>query len=38
MRTGPRLTLEMGLGITTWLVEWCEATARRLENDERNEA
>jgi DNA-binding PadR family transcriptional regulator len=30
MPTGPRLTLEMGLGITTWLIGWCEATERRL--------
>jgi DNA-binding PadR family transcriptional regulator len=31
MRTGPSLTLEMGLGITRWLIEWCDATAKRLE-------
>jgi len=30
MPTGPRLTLEMGLGITRWLIDWCEATERRL--------
>jgi hypothetical protein len=30
MPTGPRLTLEIGLGITRWLVDWCEATERRL--------
>jgi hypothetical protein len=30
MRPGAGLTLEIGLGITGWLVEWCEATERRL--------
>ena len=34
--TGPGLTLEMGLGITGWLVEWCEATERRLAGTEMN--
>ena len=33
MPTGPRLTLELGLGLTSWLIEWCEATERRLSND-----
>jgi DNA-binding PadR family transcriptional regulator len=37
MRTGPRLTLEIGLGITRWLIEWCEATERRLAADEQDE-
>jgi hypothetical protein len=36
MPTGPRLTLEMGLGITRWLIEWCEATERRLAGDGNN--
>ena len=36
MPTGPRLTLEIGLGITGWLVEWCEATERRLAETEMN--
>jgi DNA-binding PadR family transcriptional regulator len=30
MRSGPRLTLEIGLGVTRWLIEWCEATERHL--------
>jgi DNA-binding PadR family transcriptional regulator len=30
MPTGPSLTLEIGLGITTWLIDWCQATERRL--------
>jgi DNA-binding PadR family transcriptional regulator len=30
MPDGPRLTLEIGLGITSWLVEWCERTEGRL--------
>jgi hypothetical protein len=30
MPAGPRLTLEIGLGITSWLIDWCEATERRL--------
>jgi DNA-binding PadR family transcriptional regulator len=30
MPDGPRLTLEIGLGVTRWLVQWCEATERRL--------
>jgi PadR family transcriptional regulator AphA len=33
MPTGPRLTLEIGLGITRWLIDWCEATERRLTAD-----
>jgi PadR family transcriptional regulator AphA len=30
MPSGPGLTLEIGLGIFRWLVDWCEATERRL--------
>lgn len=30
MPTGKRLTLEIGLGITRWLADWCETTERRL--------
>jgi DNA-binding PadR family transcriptional regulator len=37
MRTGPSLTLEIGLGVTTWLIEWCAATERRLAADEKAE-
>ena len=34
MPTGPRLTLELGLGLTGWMIEWCEATERRLTEQE----
>ena len=27
---GPYLTLQFGIGLTEWAVEWCEATERRL--------
>ncbi|HUO70136.1 MAG TPA: PadR family transcriptional regulator [Solirubrobacteraceae bacterium] len=27
---GPRLTLELGIGFTQWMVDWCRATERRL--------
>jgi DNA-binding PadR family transcriptional regulator len=27
---GPSLTLELGLGLNRWMVDWCEATERRL--------
>jgi DNA-binding PadR family transcriptional regulator len=37
MSTGPRLTLELGLGVTRWLIEWCEATERRLATGEQTE-
>ena len=30
MPTGPSLTLEIGAGITRWLIAWCEATEHRL--------
>ena len=30
MRRGPGLTLEIGLGVSEWLIHWCEATERRL--------
>ena len=30
MRRGPGLTLEIGLGVSEWLIQWCEATERRL--------
>jgi PadR family transcriptional regulator AphA len=30
MSTGPALTLQIGLGITGWLIEWCKATEERL--------
>jgi DNA-binding PadR family transcriptional regulator len=27
---GPGLTLELGIGITEWLIDWCRATEERL--------
>jgi DNA-binding PadR family transcriptional regulator len=33
MPPGPALTLELGLGVTTWLIEWCEAAERRLASE-----
>src|ERR1035437_1590588 len=30
MRPGQRLTLELGLGLTGWLIDWCEETERSL--------
>lgn len=30
MPSGPALTLEIGLGITGWLIEWCRTTEERL--------
>jgi DNA-binding PadR family transcriptional regulator len=38
MSMGPRLTLEVGLGLTGWLIEWCEATERLLAADVGGEA
>ena len=32
MDQGPRLTLEIGLGLTRWLIGWCAAAERRLES------
>ncbi len=33
MSQGPGLTLELGLGITGWLIEWCKGTEARLTRD-----
>jgi DNA-binding PadR family transcriptional regulator len=30
---GARLTLELGIGMTSWIIEWCEATERRLADE-----
>jgi hypothetical protein len=27
---GPSLSLELGLGLHRWIVDWCDATERRL--------
>ena len=32
-RTGPGLTLELGLGMTEWLIDWCNETERRLSEE-----
>jgi PadR family transcriptional regulator AphA len=40
IESGPSLTLEIGLGVMGWLIDWCDTTERRLvaETDEsRNE-
>jgi DNA-binding PadR family transcriptional regulator len=34
---GPRLTLEFGIGLNQWIVEWCETTERRLAADTEGE-
>ena len=31
MPTGPRMTLELGLGLHRWIVEWCDQAERRLQ-------
>jgi DNA-binding PadR family transcriptional regulator len=35
---GPAMTLEVGLGITSWMIEWCRATEARLSDDVKAEA
>jgi DNA-binding PadR family transcriptional regulator len=35
---GPALTLEIGLGVTTWLIDWCNATEARLTREGHSEA
>jgi hypothetical protein len=35
MSTGPALALQIGLGITGWLIDWCKATEERLELEQR---
>jgi DNA-binding PadR family transcriptional regulator len=37
MRDGPRMTLELGVGMTRWLIEWCEQAERRLSTPEAGE-
>jgi hypothetical protein len=34
VRFGPRLTLELGQGVTRWMLEWCERTEQRLAGEE----
>jgi len=38
MPQGPRLTLELGLGLTGWLIDWCESTERRLMSQTANDS
>jgi DNA-binding PadR family transcriptional regulator len=35
MSTGPALALQIGLGISGWLIDWCKATEERLELEQR---
>jgi PadR family transcriptional regulator, regulatory protein AphA len=35
--TGSHLTLQMGIGSTEWIIEWCEATERRLATETEKE-
>jgi DNA-binding PadR family transcriptional regulator len=35
--TGAHLTLQMGIGFTEWIIDWCEATERRLTADMEKE-
>ena len=30
VRTGPYLTLQLGIGVTEFVINWCEETERRL--------
>jgi PadR family transcriptional regulator, regulatory protein AphA len=34
---GPRLTLELGIGITEWFIKWCEEAEHRLADDRETE-
>ena len=34
---GPSMTLEIGLGVTGWLIEWCQATEARLAGETKVE-
>jgi PadR family transcriptional regulator, regulatory protein AphA len=38
MRTGPQLTLELGIGLHRGIVEWCEAAERRLNEETKADA
>ena len=33
MPTGPHLTLELGLGLHRWIIDWCHQAERRLADD-----
>jgi DNA-binding PadR family transcriptional regulator len=38
MPTGPRMTLELGLGLHRWIIEWCDAAERQLEAEANPDA
>jgi DNA-binding PadR family transcriptional regulator len=38
MRTGPQLTLELGIGLHTFIVEWCERAEQRLTQETTTDA
>ncbi len=38
LREGPRLTLELGIGLHRGIVEWCESTERRLREEPASDA
>ena len=38
MGTGPRMTLELGLGLHRWIVDWCEEAERRLQAEASGDA
>src|SRR6185312_2209236 len=33
MGTGPRMTLELGLALHRWILDWCEEAERRLQDE-----
>jgi PadR family transcriptional regulator AphA len=33
MSTGPRMTLELGLGLHRWIIDWCDQAERRLRDE-----
>jgi DNA-binding PadR family transcriptional regulator len=33
MGTGPRMTLELGLGLHRWILDWCDTAERRLQDE-----
>jgi DNA-binding PadR family transcriptional regulator len=38
MGTGPRMTLELGLGLHRWMLDWCDQAERRLRHEESPDA
>jgi PadR family transcriptional regulator AphA len=36
-REGPRLTLELVIGMAVWIIQWCEATERRLADEQEDQ-